>query len=56
LAHRSHLAGATSASRSISSPGSSTPRAQRFEDLVGELRRSAEWELVEREVDVRLAR
>jgi len=30
--------------------------AQRFEDLVGELRRSAEWEYVEREVDLRLAR
>ena len=30
--------------------------AQRFEDLVGELRRSVEWEFVEREVDVRLSR
>ena len=30
--------------------------AERFEELVGELRRSAEWEYVEREVDVRLSR
>ena len=30
--------------------------AQRFEDLVGELRRSVEWQFVEREVDVRLSR
>jgi len=30
--------------------------AERFEELVGELRRSPEWEYVEREVDVRLAR
>lgn len=32
------------------------PDAQRFEDLVGDLRRSVEWEFVEREVDVRLSR
>ena len=30
--------------------------AGRFEDLVGELRRSTEWSYVEREVDVRLSR
>lgn len=30
--------------------------AERFEELVGELRRSPEWEYVEREVDVRLSR
>jgi len=30
--------------------------AKRFEELVAELRRSPEWEFVEREVDVRLAR
>ncbi len=30
--------------------------AEGFEELVGELRRSPEWEYVEREVDVRLAR
>jgi len=30
--------------------------ADRFEELVGELRRSPEWEYVEREVDVRLSR
>jgi chlorite dismutase len=30
--------------------------AERFEELVGELRRTAEWEYVEREVDVRLSR
>jgi chlorite dismutase len=30
--------------------------AERFEELVGELRHSPEWEYVEREVDVRLVR
>jgi hypothetical protein len=30
--------------------------AQAFEDLVGELRRTEEWQYVEREVDVRLTR
>jgi len=30
--------------------------ADRFEELVGELRRSPEWEYVEREVDLRLSR
>jgi Chlorite dismutase len=30
--------------------------AERFEELVAELRRSPEWEFVEREVDVRLSR
>jgi hypothetical protein len=32
------------------------PDAELFEELVGELRRSLEWEFVEREVDVRVVR